>query len=123
MLGVVAGNHLRKRQIERGRRADAGDWRLRRRGVAARDRLAHEGVKSLFDPAAEYSVRLASGGLKLHDVHVLAEPLAKELDRVRRRAISVRRVEPHPARRPGRMAAPAYHYRPRLPRAPPPPSN
>src|SRR5216683_3746298 len=97
MLGVVAGNHLRKRQIEPGRRADAGDWRLRRRGVAARDRLAHEGVKSLLDPTAEYSVRFAPGGLKLHDVHVLAEPFAKELDWVRRRPIGVRRVDPDDA--------------------------
>ena len=59
VLGVVGGDHLRKGQIESWRGADARDRRLRRRVVAARHRLAHEGVKGLLDPAAEDPVGLA----------------------------------------------------------------
>src|SRR6266404_1046354 len=47
---VVAGNHLWKCQIEPRRGANAGDHLLRRRGFAARHRLAHVGVKGLLDP-------------------------------------------------------------------------
>src|SRR5450432_1950036 len=76
VLGVVAGNHLRKREIESGRSADAGDDLLGRRGVAARRRLPHKGVKGLLDPAAEYPVGFARRILKLHDIHLLAKTLA-----------------------------------------------
>src|SRR5438876_59660 len=73
--------------------ADAGGRRLRRRGVATRDGLAHEGVKGLFDPAVEYLVGAMGGVLKLHDIHVLAESLAEQFDRVRRRTVGVWRVD------------------------------
>src|SRR5882757_2311701 len=92
VLRVVAGNHLRKRQIEPGRRADARGRRLGRRIVATRYRLAHEGVEGLFDPAVEYLVGTMRGVLKLHDIHLLAEALAQQFDRVRRRAVGVRGV-------------------------------
>src|SRR6267154_1329968 len=73
---IVTGNHLRKRQIESRRSADTRDRRLRRHRFAARDRLAHKGVKGLFDAAVEYLVGATRGILKLHDIHLLAEALA-----------------------------------------------
>src|SRR5882762_6429935 len=73
---IVTGNHLRKRQIESRRSADTRDRRLRRHRFAARDRLAHKGVKGLLDAAVEYLVGATRGILKLHDIHLLAEALA-----------------------------------------------
>jgi hypothetical protein len=55
--------------------------------------LAHEGVKGLFDPAVEYLVGATRGILKLHDIHLLAEALAQQFDRVRRRTAGVRGVD------------------------------
>src|SRR4051794_9110067 len=98
VLGIVAGNHLRKRQVEPGRGSDASGWRLGRRGFAARYWLAHKGIESLLDPAIEYVVDLTRGVLKLHDIHVLAETLPEQLDRVGRRTVGVRRVDAHYAR-------------------------
>ena len=103
MPGVVIGDHLRKRQIEPRRSADASGWRLSRRGIDVRGWLPHEGVKCLLDPAVEYLVHLVPGVLKLHDVHVLTEPLSKKLDRVHRRPGRVRRVYPDDARDARRM--------------------
>jgi hypothetical protein len=65
-----------------------------RRVGGARHRLAHEGVEGLLDPAAEDLVGFAAGGLKLHDIHAVAEALAEQLDRICRRATQVRRVDP-----------------------------
>src|SRR5205807_5115920 len=87
VFGVVVGDHLRKGQIESRRSTDARDRLLRRRVVAARDRLAHESVEGLLDPATEYPVGLARGLLALHYVHLLAEPLAAQFDLLRRRTI------------------------------------
>ena len=83
---------MRKRQIEPRRSADAGDHLFGRR-VAARHRLAHEGVEGLLDPAAEDPVGLARGVLELDDIHVLAETLAQQLDRIGRRPVGVRRID------------------------------
>src|SRR5450631_4355205 len=85
VFGVVVGNHLRERQIEPWRCADTGGRRLHWCGLALRNRLAHEGVEGLFDPAVENLVGTMRGILKLHDIHVLAEALAQQFDRVRRR--------------------------------------
>src|SRR5882762_718589 len=76
VFGIVTGDHLRKRQIESRRSADTRDRRLRRHRFAARDRLAHKGVKGLLDAAVEYLVGATRGILKLHDIHLLAEALA-----------------------------------------------
>ena len=93
MLGVISGDHLRKRQIEPRRGAEAGDRLFRRRALGARHRLAHEGIEGLLDPAAKNPVGLARGVLKLDDIHLVAEALAEQLDRIGRRAIGMRRVD------------------------------
>src|SRR3982074_3172111 len=97
MFRIVAGNHLRKRQIEPRRCADARDRLLWRRGIAARDRLAHEGIEGLLDPAVEYLVGTVRGVLKLHDVHVVAEARAQEFDWIRPRTVGVGRVDSNDA--------------------------
>src|SRR6185436_1829997 len=92
-LGVIGRDDLRESQVELWRSADAGDrWLLRRLGP--NQRLAHEGIKSLLDTAAEDPVRLARGILELDDVHLVAETLAEQLDRIDRRAVPMRRVDP-----------------------------
>src|ERR1700761_918498 len=82
MLGVVAGNHLRKRQIKSRGSADTGHDRFAGCGVRARHRLAHEGIKSLLDAAAEYSIGLAFRVLELDDIHLLAEAGTQQCDRI-----------------------------------------
>src|SRR5438045_4550595 len=93
VLGIVAGNHLRKRQVQPGRGSDTRGWRLGRRSFAARYRLAHKSIEGLLDPAIEYVVHITRRILKLHDIHVLAEALAEQLDRVGRRTVGVRSVD------------------------------
>src|SRR6516162_3306198 len=91
--GIIGRYHLRKGEVEFGRGADAGRRRLRRPGVRALERFAHEGVEGLFDAAVENPVRLAGRVLELDDIHLLAKALAEQLDRIDRRAIGMRRVD------------------------------
>src|SRR5579863_2245367 len=93
VFGVVAGDHLWKCQVQPGRCADARGGRLRRSGIGARHRLAHEGIEGLLHAAVENLIGFARRILKLHDVHVLAKALAQQFDRIRRRAVEVRRID------------------------------
>src|SRR3954465_1186221 len=97
VFGVVIRDHLWKRQIESWRGADTCDRLFLRGPFGACYRLAHERIEGLFDAASENPVRLAAGVLELHDVHLVAEALAKQLDRIGRCAIPMRRVDSYDA--------------------------
>jgi len=66
---------------------------FRELGQAARGKKC-KGMEGLFDATAEYFVGTMRGVLKLHDIHVLAEALAQEFDRIGRRTVGVRGVDP-----------------------------